>query len=709
MCGFAGFFGNGLAPAGSDARRRALLAMGEAIAHRGPDEVSYLDEGPLGLVFRRLAILDPIGGGQPIESESGRHVLVMNGEIYNHEALRLQLQPRHRFVSRGDAEAAVHAWEEWGAAALERLVGMFAMLVWDRDSESIVLARDRLGIKPLYVAEVPGGLLFGSELKALLAHPDCPRDLDWQVLDRMAIQQDPETSYVCGIELLPGGEAETVDRDCQRERRRWWSLEGSVGTGMLGTREEPYIAAYAGLLERVTLEHLQGDVGAGLLLSGGLDSSLLAAIVARHRPGFPCFTIVERSAVLGGDIDSASRLTRQLGLNWHPILFDHRTLVKQLEFGLDSFERAIWMMDSPRFDLEWLFKSEAQRIVRAIYPDLKILLLGQGADEFAGGYSHRIDAPHADWAGYLRDEVLPAVTGMPGLAPYHRMMLMHLRQLQHFNLWHEDRTSSFHSLEARVPYLDHRLVELLAGIPEALHESLFWRKRIVREALARLAPQVVLRQPKMGFLCGQDRSSLDAIHRALALSVYPAFRDRYAAMASFPFDTSHLDRLFADARRYAPGFGEAAHALAQCMAVAVFQAQCSGDVAVPVSPAVGPVLPMLKPEAWPASRAAWLAPPVADLAWNPEQPVRTRAELHIDVPEQGASGGKFVFRFGGERAGVLKVPKEASWQDRFLRELAVARGTTRSAGEWARRLGVAQSDFGRFLGMLAILGALDLA
>src|SRR5262249_9478515 len=149
-------------------------------------------------------------------------------EIYNHVPLRAELRARHTFSSASDCEVALHAFEEWGDAALSRLTGMFALALWDRAKRRLLLARDRLGIKPLYVCRLPHGLLFGSELKALLAHPECPRDVDWSAMAQRAISQAPRTSYVRGVELLPGGEllAASVQDDAVRtSQRRWWTLD----------------------------------------------------------------------------------------------------------------------------------------------------------------------------------------------------------------------------------------------------------------------------------------------------------------------------------------------------------------------------------------------------------------------------------------------------------------------------------------------------
>ena len=361
MCGFAGFLSFAPAPFSSERRREILVAMGRAIEHRGPDGVQYFDDGTLALVFRRLAIIDVKGGDQPFFNETKTLVGVVNGEIYNHAQLRNELETRRRFVTRSDCEVVLHGFDVWGNAALERLRGMFAAAIWDREKRQLFLARDRLGIKPLYICRVDGGLLFGSELKALLMHPHCPRALDWGVLGRSLIVQPPAASYVQGVEL--------PSRRRVPPRRGGWLLQCRT---LLGPGRPP---GYRSLRRgRGSLpKSLPRPAGAddngtpakrrqiGIQLSGGLDSSLLASIIAKDRTDIPCFTVVERTTYRAGDVHAARGVAERLGLAWYPVLFDYRSLLDDIGFDLHQLERSVWMMDAPRFDLEWLLKSELNR------------------------------------------------------------------------------------------------------------------------------------------------------------------------------------------------------------------------------------------------------------------------------------------------------------------------------------------------------------
>jgi asparagine synthase (glutamine-hydrolysing) len=702
--------------------------MGSAIAHRGPDDAQYFDDGTLALVYRRLSIIDIEGGRQPMFNETGDLLLAANGEIYNHAALRSQLCARHTFSSRSDCEAPLHAYEEWGESAFARLHGMFAMAVWSLRNKKLTLARDRLGIKPLYICQLPSGILFGSELKALLAHPDCPRTIEWSVIDRTSISQSPRASYVKGIELVPGGELVVVDAMANIQRRRYWQLDDHLGTARFGNDAVRYIEEYGNLLEQVTLEHLQRDVGAGLHLSGGVDSSLLAGIVARRETDIPCFTVVERTNHLGGDTEAAQRLTQQLSLPWVPVRFDYRTVVDEMDFRLSRLEEVVWMMDSPRIDLEWLFKDQLHRLARARHPNLKVMLIGQGADEFAGGYSSRLDEMRGSWSEYLREEVEPNLvfdktleghapnslwqylshrrTSQPSPAPYHRMMLLMVRQLQHHNLWHEDRTSSWNSLEARVPFLDHRLVELLASVPEELHEQLFWKKRIVREALRRFLPDHVIRQPKIGFLESRDTSSQDVIVHNMLRRTVDDFREKYLADDQCLFDTRRMDALIRQALDRGPQCGVAARQLLQCMAVSIFERQCrEGTFDSHEADGSTSVLHVVDATEWPAFDAAMKLPPKCVRDWSPSQRIGLRKGIELLTPV-GGDGRRHCFLLDGVSAGEFSVAQGKAWPEVFLRNLGSPLTRDFTIQDWLDEFDIALSDFAELLNILFHLGVL---
>jgi asparagine synthase (glutamine-hydrolysing) len=456
MCGFAGFVTSGSGPGEARERRRVLRAMGAQIRRRGPDDEQLLDDGRLGLVFRRLSIVDCDGGRQPIANEDETVFIAVNGEIYNHRALRQELTGDHRFRTESDCEVVLHLYEELGERALERLVGMFAIAIWDTTRGRLFLARDRLGIKPLYYAPRGEVFLFASELKALLAHPACPREFAWEDLHRLPGR--PPT-YVRGVESLPGGHFLVLEAG-QVRVAQYWSLEPSLCAADEGLPADDYVSRYADLLEDSVRLRLMSDVPVGLFLSGGLDSSVLAGIAAAAGAPLPCFTIVERGSWACGDAQAAADLAAHVGAPFHPVLFDHRTIGADLGLCLETFEYFVWLMEVPTFTLEFLFKHELHRFARAAVPGLKVMLNGQGADEFSGGYSNSAWEPHAGWDDYVRRTVVPErrtlrlgrlrvpdllapllapdALGAVDAAPFRDDMRYRLHTLQAFNLWHED-------------------------------------------------------------------------------------------------------------------------------------------------------------------------------------------------------------------------------------------------------------------------------
>jgi len=720
MCGFAGFLTFARVPLSAVERHRTLMAMGDAIAHRGPDDAQYYDDGMLALVYRRLSIVDIDGGRQPFFSESGEQLLVANGEIYNHAALRADLQARHRFVSRSDCEVLLPGFAQWGESCLDRAHGMFALAHWDLKERKLTLARDRLGIKPLYVCRLPTGILFGSELKAMLAHPACPRSLAWHDIERSIVSRPPSSSYVEGVELLPGGELMTVDGRGRATQRRYWQLADHLGGAPHGGDAQRYTDEYARLLEEVTIGHLQRESGAGIHLSGGLDSSLIAGIVARHDKNIPCFTAIERASYLGGDAQAAARLTSRLSLPWVPVRFDYRTLVDEMDLGLERLEEAVWMMDCPQIDLEWIFKEELHRIARQRYPRLKVMLLGQGADEFAGGYSRRDDAMRGSWGEYLREEVGPslaledsryarspndlqelrAAANGGALAPYHRMMLLLTRQLQNHNLWHEDRTSAWNGLESRVPFLDHRLVELLASVPSSLHERLFWNKRIVRDAMEHFVPGLGLDQPKLGFLNGRDTTSMDVTLHNLLRKATPDFREKYLHEADSPFDPRKIESLIEEALGRGPTSGAATGRLLQCMAVAIFERQLRDPRAtVRARTAARPVLPLMQVRDWHAWTTEMSAPAKCTHPWQTGERVMLREGIEILVPRDN-DGRRFCFFQGGRAAGEIALSQPAHWVAGFLKNLGTDAARDFTVQDWLDECDVRMAEFAEVANIL---------
>jgi len=553
MCGFAGQIDlQGLA--GSPERRMLWLrVMGQQLARRGPDDEQFYDDGYLALVFRRLSIVDLAGGRQPIWNEDHSVLATVNGEIYNHEDIRNRLRDRHVFATRSDSEAIVHLYEERGASLMHDLNGMFAFLVWDTRNRRLLLARDRLGIKPLFFVTVGSSLIFASELKALLAHPDCPRDLDWLDFNHAYALKQGLPTYIRNVQQLAGGHYLSVEDGKSRLPRPYWSLRDHLPTpeSASGRDAQYYITEYGELLHDSVHKRLMSDVPIGLFLSGGIDSTLLAALAADAKQELHCFTVVEDNTIEAGDVEQAEKASAELGLAYYPVRYDYRTMVDELDYTLEQFEFLIWALETPRFSLEWLLKQELHRYARTRMPGLKVMLLGQGADEFAGGYSQSMGRENQSWTSYrarlaqshlqtrrldsgIPDFMHPALADdfppdreTPHLSDFQREMLERTRVLQNYNLWHEDRTSSCHGIEARVPFLDHRLVELLASVPRELHETLFFDKRIVREQLARSLPSYPRDKLKVRFYVTGRRHSITRLRTEIIRRIFPAFKKKY--------------------------------------------------------------------------------------------------------------------------------------------------------------------------------------
>ena len=606
MCGFAGFINFDRPSLDPETRAAVLAAMGRQLSRRGPDDEQCYDDGTLALVFRRLSIVDIAGGSQPIWNEDRTVMVAVNGEIYNHEALRERLRSSHRFGSRSDSEIVVHLYEDYGEDFVRHLNGMFAIVIWDTVRRRLLLVRDRLGIKPLHYCEIGETLLFGSEVKALLAHPECPRDMDLSQLQEWRIEARVLCNYVRGIRYLPAGYRLRFEPERELAAERYWSIATHFHAPRAAVDKSPedYIRDYGDLLADSVRMQLMSDVPVGLFLSGGIDSSLLAAMAAPYKSDLHCFTVVERGTVEAGDVEQARRITDKLKLPFYPVLYDGESFLDELDYDLAQFEYFIWAMDKPRFHLEWLFKHELHRFARSAVPGIKVMLLGQGADEFAGGYSRRMDWNLPSWAVYLdnlrkaRQAVRPLEIDMPvHLLPFlsrHRrpvdsqvldcdfqaQMLDKTYTLQRYNLWHEDRTSSSNGIEARVPFLDHRLVELCASVPSAYHEQLFFNKRIVREQLRRWLPEYPPDKLKVMFYMTGNRKPSERLSAMLVRRVFPDFHRKYLDRDDAVFAGPALLALYRRLSGDGQADARATQVMLQCMAIEIFHRLCEEPASI---------------------------------------------------------------------------------------------------------------------------------
>jgi asparagine synthase (glutamine-hydrolysing) len=553
MCGIAGFVERDPHFPGDGLEATHLVRqMCDVIRHRGPDDEGvYVSEGAA-LGMRRLSIIDLAGGHQPIRNEDGSIWVVFNGEIYNYRELRTELAALgHAFYTDTDTETIVHAYEQWGEDAFSHLRGMFGIALWDRRTRSLLLARDRVGIKPLHYAVRDGRLTFGSEIKSILVDPGAGRSLDLAALDHYLsfLYTPSDTSIFAGIHKLPPGHVLRW-RDGRVSVRRYWELpakESFRGSFQEATDELTAILADA------VQSHMVSDVPIGALLSGGVDSSLVVGLMARaaSRP-IKTFSIGFDEPAFD-ELDAARRLARHFTT-------DHHELVVRPD-ALSVVDSLVEHFDEPFGDSSaiptWYVSQMARRHVT-------VVLSGDGGDELFGGYDRYLPHPRvaafdrvAGAAGrrvagvlwpllphgltgknFLRhvaqdprgrylesvrffqpDEMSALLTAevrsalhRPSPEPAGRFArferLSWPGQMMAFDietylpediLTKVDRMSMAHSIESRVPLLDHEVVSFAASLPSEMKIQEGQRKRVLKEAAARILPAEVLSRRKQGF------------------------------------------------------------------------------------------------------------------------------------------------------------------------------------------------------------------
>ncbi len=714
MCGFAGYI-NFL---NKEYAQNILQKMSASLRFRGPDEETFYHDEALSLVFRRLSIVDVEGGTQPIWNEDQTILVVVNGEIYNHQELHEKLKQPHTFRSKSDSEIILHLYEEYGADALKMLNGMYAIMIWDTSSQLLMLARDRLGIKPLYYAQIENGLLFGSELKALLMHPECPRDLSWEDLSAGIVQQkSPVSTYVKGINHFPAGHFAFYQKSHQFSPKPYWDIADFFKTPTEDKATTERI--YSELLSDSVEKQLMADVPVGLFLSGGVDSSLIAALLANKAKEVHCFTVVERTTYRAGDVEQARKVAESFGLPFYPIYFDIDQIAKQ--FKLRDFENLICLIESPRFDVEWLFKNELHRAAKSLVPDLKVILLGQGADEFCGGYSKYVGSKYENWDDYLLQlkksmgDLMPSNRQVPERFSrqinseafsdneqtiYQQKMELLTYQLQQFNLWHEDRTSSYHGIESRVPFLDHRLVELLASVPKENQEALFWNKQIVRNVVGRYLPDYPKDHPKVPFFVTDDAASIDEFVILCCQNNYTAFKEKYLSGSDNIFHIKELDELFSGMKISNTN----AWQLMEMMAICVFQQYCLKPAAYldnffndDKKP-----FPLVQPSEWEGLEQKFeQSLPPENAPWSLDSFVNVPENCEIMNPlteEEGSTA--LVLLCNGSEKCRISISDDYDWIVMMLDAMGRFKSEPENIQFWSHKTGI---DAGELVGVLSNL------
>lgn len=549
MCGIAGIYN----PDGAPLDSNVLTRMARALQHRGPDGERFYMDGGLGLAHRHLRIIDLSDAAmQPMTNEDGTLWLIFNGEIYNYIELRPELEAKgHRFCSRSDTEVLLHAYEEWGADCLRRLNGMFAFALWDSRAKKLFLARDRMGVKPLYYWWDNHTFLFASEIKALLEHPLVERQAHLPAIAEYmsAMYTTGEHTWFRNVKRLLPGHFMLVEPDGLKVRQ-WWDVPASEDE--LGLRpERSYIRKTRELLEDSVQLRLRSDVPLGAHLSGGLDSSAIVALLSRQLGGEPVRTFSGAFAE-GSAYDE--RLYVKLVVERYRT--EHHETVPVAADLPKLLDKMIWHMDEPAAGPGILLQWAVCRLSRQA--GVTVINGGQGGDEAWGGYFGYIPAymrtlllsarRHPQLLAELlkdgatmmmrpgtRKSLIAAISGgrsgrlrpesgtgnwagdlftaaseidivhrtldivSPSRDPLSSAMYWDLKWYLPALLQVEDRTSMAFSLESRAPLLDYRLIEHAASVPSALKLKDLEMKHILREAIKDLLPASIYRRTdKMG-------------------------------------------------------------------------------------------------------------------------------------------------------------------------------------------------------------------
>jgi asparagine synthase (glutamine-hydrolysing) len=522
MCGIAGFVMREAPP-----EQDLLAQMAQRLTHRGPDGRRTKIIERVALAHTRLSIIDLEGGWQPLHDVDERYWLVANGEIYNYVELTAQLTQRGRkFLTHSDSESILHAYAEYGGDFLTLLHGMFAFALYDSCEKKLILARDRLGIKPLYYVELPDRVAFASEIKALL--PLLPRSpaLSAPALLEFLRHEHSigEHTIVEGIKRLAPGTALEIDSQCRTRARRYWSaLDVTPRSIDMAQATEEFDA----LMQQVMREHIRSDVPYGLFLSAGVDSGILGALLRRYQDQpLRTFTMGFRDAHMREELEGAEYVAKLLGTLHTPVLLDQAQFWRRMP-------HMVWATDELMRDYACL---PTAFLAQAASKELKVVFSGEGGDEVFAGYGRyrvfglrrwlkRLTQPQTDgfrvreqwdssWSEQLFAGALDEADRNANRSPYASAWQSSprswgfVRRAQHVDLATAlpdnllvkmDRMLMAFGVEGRVPYLDHRVVEFGLSLPERLKAQRRTGKVFLRRWGERFLPKEHLYRRKSGF------------------------------------------------------------------------------------------------------------------------------------------------------------------------------------------------------------------
>lgn len=555
MCGICGIYNFDRKPVAME----DLDAMANTLRHRGPDGSGSFLSGPVGLGHRRLSIIDLEGGSQPLSNEDSSLQVVFNGEIYNFIELRAELQKAgHQFKTLSDTEVIVHGYEQWGVDCVTHFNGIFAFALWDDKQRRLFLARDHLGVKPLYYARFGSRFVFGSEIKPLILNNPDAKEMDLASLSELFTFRyvpSPRTLFK-GISKLPPGHCMVVNENGITQSRFW----KRPPTHRQGTNENEAIETYQSLLEDAIRLQLRSDVPVGLFLSSGVDSGALLAIMRQHLSGpIHTFTIGFEGGQRTNETDDARHLARMFDAKHTEMIIGPADYEKYFERYMGDIEEPVGNETAAAFYFVSMLASR----------QVKVALTGQGADEPWAGYQRYVGVKLSEYyrrlPRYLTDGVIKkAVLALPGnerlkrgvvslnesetltrfgkiysffsadmkahlfqdwvkddlarrgyepvdvlaplqqevqqLDPVSQMLYIDTRaSLPDDLLMVNDKTSMANSLEARVPFLDYRLVEFIESLPAHYKLRFLTGKYLHKKAIEKWLPDSVVYRPKKGF------------------------------------------------------------------------------------------------------------------------------------------------------------------------------------------------------------------
>jgi asparagine synthase (glutamine-hydrolysing) len=553
MCGICGQFNF---VRREPVERDTIRRMTATIAHRGPDDEGYLFDDALGFGFRRLSIIDLAGGHQPMADAEESVWIMLNGEIYNFKELRAQLeQRRYSFRTRSDTEVIIHGYKEWGTDVFNHLNGMFGVAIWDAKRKRLIVARDAMGIKLIYYRNADGQVSFGSEIRPVLAANGFKPDVDPTALKlflQFRYTPSPLTIFKDIRKLAPGTMLIAENGECHE--RRWYNYTPTPFPTPKSEEEatEELLALYRGAVKR----HLLSDVPVGILLSGGLDSGLLLALMNENGGPWPAYTIGYGESFEDDELSDATETARILGARHITVKLDKADFEQSLPKIVDSLEEPV----AASSIVPMYFVSQRAR------QDVKVALIGQGPDELLGGYKRHLGVRYGNlWRGLpnpIRSAATFAINRLPrnetlkrgvrSLATEDRLMryenvfslmpaetinglfrdgvfpngnghgltewwqdlvpqmektdelggfqLLEIRSsLPDELLMYVDKLSMAHSLEARVPYLDRTVVEYVQRLGANFKVRNGSRKWLHRRVCENYLPQRILKRKKRGF------------------------------------------------------------------------------------------------------------------------------------------------------------------------------------------------------------------